>query len=108
MMRQILATAVCLAVLSALCSRLPAQTAPPSRAPDTGAPTAAAPGTSPSDLPPASLAAQIADLVNDPAVARYHWGVMVTTLDGTPIYSLNEAQLFQPASNAKLYTTSAA
>jgi D-alanyl-D-alanine carboxypeptidase/D-alanyl-D-alanine-endopeptidase (penicillin-binding protein 4) len=108
MMRQILPTAVCLAVLSALCSRLPAQTAPPSRAPDTGAPTAAAPGTSPSDLPPASLAAQIADLVNDPAVARYHWGVMVTTLDGTPIYSLNEAQLFQPASNAKLYTTSAA
>ena len=55
-----------------------------------------------------SLARQIAALTSEPAVARDHWGVMVTALDGTPIYGLNQAQLFQPASNAKLFTTSAA
>jgi len=58
--------------------------------------------------PPLSLAQQIAALVSQPAVARAHWGVMVTTLDGRPIYALNEAQLFQPDSNAKLFTTAAA
>ena len=55
-----------------------------------------------------TLDQQIAALVAQPAVSRDHWGMMVTALDGTPIYSLNEAQLFQPASNAKLYTTAAA
>ena len=55
-----------------------------------------------------TLDQQIAVLVAQPAVSRDHWGVMVTALNGKPIYSLNEAQLFQPASNAKLYTTAAA
>jgi len=55
-----------------------------------------------------SLASQIAAMVAEPGVARAHWGVMVTTLDGTPIYALNEGQLFQPDSNAKLFTTAAA
>ena len=76
-----------------------AQTAPiPARAAQTTASPAA----------PAPLADQIAAILSAPAVARDHWGIIVTTLDGTPIYSFNEAQLFQPASNAKLFTTAAA
>jgi serine-type D-Ala-D-Ala carboxypeptidase/endopeptidase (penicillin-binding protein 4) len=54
------------------------------------------------------LAQTIAGLVEEPAVARDHWGIAVVGMDGTPIYSLNEGQLFQPASNAKLFTTAAA
>jgi D-alanyl-D-alanine carboxypeptidase/D-alanyl-D-alanine-endopeptidase (penicillin-binding protein 4) len=54
------------------------------------------------------LGRQIAALVNDPAVTRAHWGVMVAGIDGTPIYELNAGQFFQPASNAKLFTTAAA
>jgi len=60
------------------------------------------------DQKPLALDQQIAALVSQPAVARAHWGVVVTTLDGRPIYALNDAQLFQPDSNAKLFTTAAA
>ena len=60
------------------------------------------------DQKPFALDQQIAALVSQPAVARAHWGVMVTTLDGRPIYALNEGQLFRPDSNAKLFTTAAA
>jgi len=55
-----------------------------------------------------ALPEQIEAMVTEPAVARAHWGVMVAGLDGAPIYALNAGQLFQPASNAKLFTTAAA
>ena len=35
-----------------------------------------------------TLDQQIAALVAEPGVSRDHWGVMATTLDGKPLYSL--------------------
>ena len=53
------------------------------------------------------LAQQIAALLADPAIARAHSGVVVTTLDGRPIYSLNEAQLSDPTATPSLLTAAA-
>jgi D-alanyl-D-alanine carboxypeptidase/D-alanyl-D-alanine-endopeptidase (penicillin-binding protein 4) len=48
-----------------------------------------------------SLCAQLQALTQD---SQSRWGISVTTLDGAPVCQLNSAQLFRPASNAKLFT----
>jgi len=54
------------------------------------------------------LAERIVAITSDPSVSRAHWGIRVTTLNGTPVYSFNDGQFFQPASNVKMFTTAAA
>jgi D-alanyl-D-alanine carboxypeptidase/D-alanyl-D-alanine-endopeptidase (penicillin-binding protein 4) len=95
--------AALIVLTTAACSLASAQAAAPDNVPPPGQPA-----VPPSSLPFASLPAQIADILSAPTVARDHWGIMVTALDGARIYALNENQLFQPASNAKLFTTAAA
>lgn len=54
------------------------------------------------------LTSKIQKILRDPTAAQAHWGISVVSADGAPIYALNDNQLFEPASNAKLTTTSAA
>ncbi len=58
--------------------------------------------------PTGTLSHQIDALLTAPAAAQAHWGISITTLDGRLIFEKNDAQLFAPASNAKLLTTSTA
>ena len=51
---------------------------------------------------------QIKAVTAEPAVAAAHWGFSVTTLAGSPLCELNAAQLFRPASAAKVFTSAAA
>jgi D-alanyl-D-alanine carboxypeptidase/D-alanyl-D-alanine-endopeptidase (penicillin-binding protein 4) len=56
-----------------------------------------------------ALAEQIKAIVEQPPLARAHWGLDVVDLEsGKTVYSLNADQLFIPASNTKLFTTAAA
>ena len=55
-----------------------------------------------------SLSHQIDELLATPAAAQAHWGISITTLEGRLVYEKNDSQLFAPASNTKLLTTSTA
>jgi serine-type D-Ala-D-Ala carboxypeptidase/endopeptidase (penicillin-binding protein 4) len=58
---------------------------------------------------PKSLESRIATILKDPDLARGFWGIEVLSLKtGKVLYSQNADRLFTPASNTKLFTTSAA
>ncbi len=51
---------------------------------------------------------QMDDIFNDPTFANANWGVLIQSLEtGEYFYKRNENKLFMPASNLKLFTSSA-
>lgn len=55
-----------------------------------------------------SLPQTVHSILNRSYVAQRGWGVLVTSLDGTVLYSHNANRHFIPASNTKIFTTAAA
>jgi len=57
----------------------------------------------------AEIGRKISTIINRPAYRRAEWGLDIRALeDDSPIFSYNSDKLFPPASNLKVFTTSAA